>query len=861
MVKISKPLSAGKVSDYYKVEMTAADQRYFREGEKQLIGEWHGKLAEHWGLTGGAVDAEHYERMALGHDPLTDDVLVKPRPVIETRAWIKRDDAWAEQVQQLFQAQGVNRAVLREVPNSEYRAVAPKPVAGSVEVPAPRTERQAALIAVHEAAAKFYADQLASSAGETARQYLETERGIHETTWQPAGVGYAPAGNALWKELQPQFSREVLEASGLFVRGSDNRVHDLFRDRIMFPISDAAGETIAFGGRVMDAKAAGKYMNSPETEIYRKREVVYGLHEAAAAQTGKIVLQEGYLDVLASRQAGVMDAAGLCGTALSENQARQIKGVASDVTLNLDQDQAGQKAAEESLDLLLKTGLRVRGVNLPDDAAAFALKQGGEALKQALDQPRPLIEWLAERTRAKWNLAEPFDPQERAQAVRWVMGKLEQVPSDQRERIVGEVARYLKIEIPEEALKPEYREHRSAWDMCFAPNKSYSAAGLVGGDYRVIGWHNAAVRKALDEGQKYAQARIGGGEPAETTENWAVAMFLHDVARPVNGAVPNPHIHTHNVMFNMTLADDGRVRSMNPNEIFNVQSYMSAVYQSEMAHSALAGGYELEHGRNYSTRIKGLSNEYLTAISARTESIEEAKDAYGLVGAEADERINFKLREPKQIWEPHALRQEHRKQAEEMGEKPWEVVAEARARKGVRFSAAQKKKIAHETLTYARERLQDGQAVNDHFELMRDALRSGRGRITIEDVKKAFETRGEFVQVHHYRKHAPGRRFTTVNMREQETQLIKRVLAGVNAAEPITRVTRDEFRDRYKKQVNKHSKEFELNHGQLWAGYLAVTDPHQTVIVKGAAGSGKSESFWIIAEIARKECFDVRGVA
>jgi DNA primase catalytic core len=860
MVIISKPLGAKTVVDYHKNELTAADQRYFREGEKNLVGEWHGKLAEHWGLT-GAVDAKHYERMAVGRDPLTDEVLVQPRPVTETRPWIRRDDAWAAQLEKLFQAQGFDRTVLREVSNSEYRAAAPQPVAGSVEVPAPKTKRQAELIAVHAAAAQFYADQLASSAGETARQYLETERGIQETTWQAAGAGYAPKGDALWRQLQPQFSREVLEASGLFVRGRDHQPHDLFRDRIMFPISNVAGEIIAFGGRAMDGKAAGKYINSPETDIYRKREVLYGLHEAAGAQTGKIVLQEGSLDVWASRQADVMDAAALCGTALSENQARQLKGVASDVTLNLDQDQSGMKAAEESLDRLLKAGLRVRGVSLPDDAAAFAKQEGGAALKEKLEQPRPLIEWLAERARAKWNLGEPFDPQERFDAVRWVIGKLQQVPSDQRERIAIEVARYLKVELPKEAANPTHREHVAAWDMTFAPNKSYSAAAIVGGDHRIVDWHKAAVRKALDEGQKYAQARVGNGQPAETTMNWAVAMFLHDVSRPVDGAVPNPQVHTHNVMFNMTLAEDGRVRSMNPAEIFNVQSFMSAVYQSEVGHSALEGGYKLESGRNFSTRIKGFSKEYLTALSARTESIERAKAAAGLVGKEADERINLKLREPKQQWEPEALRKEYRKQAEEMGEKPWEVVAEARKRMGLRLSIEEKQRITHLAISYARDRLQEGQAVNDHFELMRDALRFGMGRIQIEDVKEAFETRGEFIQVDHYRKHAPGRRYTTLSMREQEAQLIERVLAGMNAAERISQVTQDEFRERYKTQVNKRGREFELNNGQLWAGYRTVTDPHQIVLVKGAAGSGKSESFRIIAEIARAEEFDVIGIA
>jgi DNA primase catalytic core len=868
MVKISKPLSAGKVSDYYKVEYSAADQRYFREGEKQLIGEWHGKLAEHFGL-GSGVDPVHYDRMAEGHHPLTGEVLIKARLAGDPRTWIKQDADWKTHIEELFVKQGVDKHVLREVPASEYRVSPPRPVAGFGEVLAPRTEREATLIQVHDVAAKFYSDRLAAAGGETARQYLETERGITETTWQEAGVGYAPKGDVLWAALQPQFSEELLAASGLFARDRQGNIHDRFQDRIMFPITDRAGETIAFGGRCLSDEntLAPKYLNSRETEIYKKSEVLYGFHEAAMEQSGRLVVQEGYLDVLASRQAGIRDVVSLSGTALSEDQARQIRSVASDVVLNLDLDGPGQKASDASLDTLLEAGVRVRGVSVPDDAAAFARAEGGEALKEKVDQPRPLVEWLAERARGKWNLEESRDPQERAEAVRWVSGKVEKVPAEQRERMSAELARYLKVEVEEADLKPKFREHVAAWDMTFAPNKSYSVAALVGGDSRIVEWHQASVREALDEGEKYAQARIGGASPAQTTENWASALFMHDVARPVDGATPNPHLHTHAVMFNMTLADEGgRVRSMNPAEIFLVQSYTSSVYQASMANHALAGGYKLEHGRNFSTRIKGFSDEYLEAMSARTEAIETEKAAAGLVGAEADELVNKRLREPKQVWEAEALHAEHRRQAEEMGQKPWEVACEALGSAGVRIAPQERREIANKAITYARDRLQEGQAVNDHFELMRDALRSGMGRIRVQDVKEAFDERvadqkGEFVRVDHYRENAPGWRYTTKNMRQYETQLIERVLAGIDAAEPIAQVTRDEFRDRYKNQVGTNGKKFELNDGQLWTGYRAVTESHQFVIVKGAAGVGKSESFRIIAEIARNEGLDVRGVA
>ena len=158
---------------------------------------------------------------------------------------------------------------------------------------------------------------------------------------------------------------------------------------------------------------------------------------------------------------------------------------------------------------------------------------------------------------------------------------------------------------------------------------------------------NVALKEALDAGEEYTQARLGGNHGSLTTGNWAAACFLHDTARPVDGQAPNPHLHSHVVVFNMTHAGD-KVRSVQAAEWYRIQSYMSAIYQASMANQALAGGYQLEHGKNFSTRIKGFSDEYLEAISARTKEIEAEKEAKGLSGAEADERINKRLRQSKQ---------------------------------------------------------------------------------------------------------------------------------------------------------------------------------------------------------------------
>jgi conjugative relaxase-like TrwC/TraI family protein len=215
----------------------------------------------------------------------------------------------------------------------------------------------------------------------------------------------------------------------------------------------------------------------------------------------------------------------------------------------------------------------------------------------------------------------------------------------------------------------EHREHVAGWDWTLAPHKSYSVTALVGGDRKLIEDHKQAVRIALDAGEKYTQARLRDMAPV-TSANWCAALFLHDSARPVGDSPPNPHLHTHAVVFNMTNAGD-KIRSVQSREWFRIQSYVTAVYQAEMAYRAQARGYELEHGRNYSTAIKGYSEDYLEAMSARTEEIEREKAEKGLVGAEADERINKRLRQSKQPWNPEALWEEHRAQAERYGQCPY----------------------------------------------------------------------------------------------------------------------------------------------------------------------------------------------
>lgn len=147
-------------------------------------------------------------------------------------------------------------------------------------------------------------------------------------------------------------------------------------------------------------------------------------------------------------------------------------------------------------------------------------------------------------------------------------------------------------------------EHRAGWDATFSAPKSVSVTALVGGDDRVRDAHRESVRVALDEMEKYAQARIGGNAPAQTTGAWAVAKFEHDSSRPVDGYAA-PQLHTHAVIFNVTETAEGKTRSLQAQELYKTQQFATAVYRSELAARLQKLGYEIERGAHGQPEIKG----------------------------------------------------------------------------------------------------------------------------------------------------------------------------------------------------------------------------------------------------------------
>ena len=269
-------------------------------------------------------------------------------------------------------------------------------------------------------------------------------------------------------------------------------------------------------------------------------------------------------------------------------------------------------------------------------------------------------------------------------------------------------------------------EHRAGWDATFSAPKSVSVTALVGGDDRVRDAHRESVRVALDEMEKYAQARIGGNAPAQTTGAWAVAKFEHDSSRPVDGYAA-PQLHTHAVIFNVTETAEGQTRSLQARELYKTQQFATAVYRSELAAWLQKLGYEVERGAHGQPEIRGYTREYMEASSPRRQQIEERLAEQGRRGAGAAQIAAHRTRDQKQALSVEEVRAQHLRLAQEHGNQPQKIMVEASRRWGVELEPERSRQLADNAVSYARERGMERAAVVDERVLLRDALRHTMG--------------------------------------------------------------------------------------------------------------------------------------
>lgn len=286
---------------------------------------------------------------------------------------------------------------------------------------AERDREAATLIDVMEMAAGFFRQKLAEGVGAEARAYLE-RRSIRGKTIDDFGIGYAPGDDrgdrtSLLRYLKSRnVSVEQMAEAGLIIAGPDiAEPYDRFRNRLMFPIADARGRVIAFGGRALSPDAKAKYLNSPETPLFHKGRVLYNLDRARkpAHDEGTVIVVEGYMDVVGLAQGGLHNAVAPLGTALTEDQIQLLWRMAPEPILCFDGDKAGLRAAYRAVERvlpLLKPGHSLRFALLPEgkDPDDLVREEGGDAMREVLAKARPLSDmlWEKEISAGAWDTPE-----------------------------------------------------------------------------------------------------------------------------------------------------------------------------------------------------------------------------------------------------------------------------------------------------------------------------------------------------------------------------------------------------------------------------------------------------------------------
>jgi DNA primase len=313
----------------------------------------------------------------------------------------------------------------------------------------PDAKLRGALMEMHETAARVFQSNLNGPAGAQARQYLAS-RNLTPEQIAEFGLGLSDAsGNQLVRQFESRFAAEHLEQSGLVAKRQEAAgYYDRFRGRLMFPIHNEMGKVIGFGGRALRPGEEPKYLNSPETALYRKSYVLYNLHRAkdAVRKSDYAVLVEGYMDVIGVYSAGVRNVVASCGTSLTNTQVRILKRHSDNIVVNFDPDTAGANAAEKSIQMLLDEGLRVRvlelGGNLDPDE--YVKASGADAYRQRLEKAPAYFHWLADRARQKFDMR---TVEGRMDGFKFLAPAIQRI-SDRLERfaVANDVADYLGVD-------------------------------------------------------------------------------------------------------------------------------------------------------------------------------------------------------------------------------------------------------------------------------------------------------------------------------------------------------------------------------------------------------------------------------
>jgi DNA primase len=329
-------------------------------------------------------------------------------------------------------------------------------------------QQRSVLVEMHREAQTFYVKQIEGTLeGKAARAYLE-DRGMDKDAMARFGIGYAPSGgDTLLRSFKSKYSEKLLVDSGLVSRDQGGRLFDRFRRRITFPISNESGKVVAFGARALGDDMP-KYLNSPETPIYSKSNVLYHMDRAKEGIRRQefAILVEGYMDAIAVARAGISNVVASCGTSLAEPQIKLLGRFTRRVIVNYDPDAAGQSATERSLALLLEQDFEVRVLALPPvgnkkaDPDLFIREKGAEEYLKLLKEAPPYVDYLIARARQM----DLTTGEGKLRAVNFLLPYVQKIPNRLlRSEWATRIAQQLRLEEPvlRAALSKAASERRS----------------------------------------------------------------------------------------------------------------------------------------------------------------------------------------------------------------------------------------------------------------------------------------------------------------------------------------------------------------------------------------------------------------
>ena len=340
---------------------------------------------------------------------------------------------------------------IKQINNLDY-VEAVKMLAGRAGMPEPEEDdkvgrMRSRILSINKDAARFFHSCLngPDENARMARAYWR-RRGLDDKTIVRFGLGYAPDDfHATYRHLKSKgYTDEELLESGLVKLSEKGNIYNIFRNRVMTPIFDLRGNIIAFGGRVMD-DSKPKYINSPETLVYKKSKVVFALQLAKKSVSKRFVLCEGYMDVISMQRAGIDTAVCACGTALTPEQVKLLSEYAEEVVLCYDSDEAGQKATERSLGLFQDSPLKVRVLQIPGakDPDEYIKKFGADRFRALLDGTGNAMDFRMGQIRKKYDLKQDKD---RLEYVRETLELLsERISPTEREVYAGRLAEETNI--------------------------------------------------------------------------------------------------------------------------------------------------------------------------------------------------------------------------------------------------------------------------------------------------------------------------------------------------------------------------------------------------------------------------------